>query len=92
MDVIKGLEKWDCKADFLNVVAMGYGPVYREWTLFPLRREVRSALRAAAPLAVHITQLCRVNRVAAFRAGREEGGAYLLRGELRAAGHALSFH
>jgi len=46
---------------------------------FGLRLEGRSALRAAAPLAVHVPQFRRVNLVAAFRAGGEEGGTDLLR-------------
>ena len=36
------------------------------------------ALRAAAPLAVHVAQLRRVNLAAAFGAGRKECGADLL--------------
>jgi hypothetical protein len=56
---------------------------------FRLRLEVCPALRAAAMLAVHEAQLRWLNFIATFRAGREEGGAYLLGGEFRAAGHVL---
>jgi len=65
---------------------------------FRLRLEVRSAfvrleegsaLRAAAPLAVHEAQLRWMNLMAALCAGCEERGSDLLWADLTAAGHAL---
>jgi hypothetical protein len=55
---------------------------------FPLRLEDRSALRAAAPLAIHESQFRWLNPISAFRTGRKQGCADLLRGHFRAAGHA----